>query len=379
MDKKIVRAKIDLMLTNPFWGSLISKLELRDWDGQTFATNGRYLYCPNPKYYNKNWNFQNLIFIMAHETFHCAGGHIFRLGGRNRKLWNVACDYATNALLHENGFALPEGILYDKKYDGMTAEKIYSQLEQEYGGGEGKGWGDSTDLQDPEKNENGEKEEVDTREMQEEWKEAVSSSARQARARGQMPSGLEEHIDAILFPKVDWQTILYRYLQIAKGQNDYCSYPFNRRHIYREIYLPSMQGETIELICAVDSSGSISTEDLIRYFSELRGIASIFGTYKIHFLCSDADIHSHIVVEDDSDMPKMAVGRGGTDFRPVFKYIKDNDELQGLPVVYFTDLDGYFPDKWDGDGVFWLTRKSQNNRYGNPHYVPFGRIIEIDD
>jgi predicted metal-dependent peptidase len=380
MDIKIQRAKIDLMLTNPFWGSLITRLQLQDWDGKTFATNGRYLYCPKPKYYNKNWNFQNLIFIMAHETFHCAGGHIFRKGGKKPKLWNKACDYATNALLVENGFQLPDGTLYDKRYDGMTAEKIYNILEQENPNGEGGDeWGEG-DVLDPDVNDKGEKDNnVDVREMQEEWKESVTSAVRQAKQRGSIPSGLEEFIDAILFPKVDWQTMLFRYLQIAKGQDDYRAYPFNRNHIWREIYLPSMQGERINLVCAVDTSGSIGTDDLIRYFSELRGIASIFGSYTIHFICADADVHNHQIIEDDSDMPKIAVGRGGTDFRPVFNYVEKNEELQDLPIVYFTDLDGVFPEKWSGDGVFWLIRKFQNNRYDNSHDVPFGTIIEIDE
>ena len=377
MDKQIVRAKIDLMLTNPFWGSLITRLELKDWDKDTFATNGKYLYCPDKKHYNPKWTFQNIIFIMAHETFHCAGGHIFRMGSKKHRLWNIACDYATNALLVENGFALPEGCLYDKKYNGMTAEKIYNQLEAEGGNeggegedgdGEGTGFGRPNDLQEPDKT-------TPEREQEQEWKEGTASASRIAKGRGELPAGLEEYIDQILFPKVAWYTILYRYLQTSKGQNDYCSYPFNRKHIWREIYLPSMQGEFIEMVCCVDSSGSISTDDFIRYFSEIRGIASIFGGYKIHLFIGDTQVNQYEIIEDDSDMPKMVQGRGGTDFRPFFERI-EQEGLSDFPIAYFTDLDGYYPDKWAGDGVFWLVRKDQNHYHNN---VPFGKVIEIDD
>lgn len=385
MDKQNVRAKIDLMLTNPFWGSLVTRLELRDWEGDTFATNGKILYCPDPKYYDPKWTFQNIIFIIAHETFHCAGGHIFRKGVKEHRLWNVAADFATNALLKENGFALPANCLYDKKYNGMTAEKIYGILfeekekDKDAGDKEGGTYGNPHDILEPSTNKSGDGEgdspATDPRELEQEWKEGTASAARIAKGRGNLPSGLEEYINQILFPKVAWYEILYRHLQTSKGHNDYCSYPFNRKHIWREMYLPSLRGESIELICAVDSSGSISSDDFIRYFSEMRGIASIFGNYKIHFMVADADVHQYEVIDEDSPMPTMVVGRGGTDFRPVFDRI-EKEELHDLPIVYFTDLDGSFPDKWDGNDVFWLIRKEQN-RYS--HDVPFGKVIEIDD
>lgn len=373
VDNRVVRAKIDLMLTNPFWGSLITRLELKVWDKETFATNGKYLYCPDPKHYNPKWNFQNIIFILAHETFHCAGGHIFRQGDKKHRRWNIACDYATNALLADNGFALPDGCLYDKKYNGMTAEKIYAILPEDEGneGDFGQGFGDPSDLEAPDAKESSVKEQA------QEWKETLATGARNAKGRGALPAGLEEYVEGLLQPKVDWYTVLYRNLQVSRGQNDYCSYPFNRRHIWREIYLPSLQGESIELVCCVDSSGSISTDDFIRYFSEMRGICTIFGSYKIHLFIGDTQVNQYEVVDEDTPMPKMVQGRGGTDFRPFFERI-EKEELQELPVVFFTDLDGCYPDSWSGDSVYWLVRKEQNH-YHNEFKIPFGKVIEIND
>ena len=53
------------------------------------------------------------------------------------------------------------------------------------------------------------------------------------------------------------------------------------------------------------------------------------------------------------------------------------EQIDELPIVYFTDLDGSFPNDYYGDGVFWLIRKNQT-RYGRSE-VPFGTIIEIED
>ena len=384
------------MLTSPFWGSLATRLELKDWDGDTFATNGKYLFCPDPKYY-ENWTFSHLVFVIAHETWHCAGGHVFRIKDKDFNTWNIACDLATNYLLQKNNFHLAPGGLNDPEYNGMTAEKIYQSLisnnnEQEKNeNGEDKSTRETTkekypnatrDLIEPEKNPKKAKNSkssdsgIDPKELEQEWQEGLGEAVRHAHQQGQMPAGMERYIDEILSPKVPWQEVLYRYLQTAKGNTDYTTYPFHRSHIHREMYLPSLRGEMIEVVCGLDNSGSISKDDLTRYFSELRGICSIFGSYTIHLFQADSAIHSYDVITDDSDIPNVSVGGGGTDFTPVFEKILD-EQLEELPVVYFSDLDGNFPDNHYGDGVFWLARKHQLN-HGRKS-VPFGTIVEIDD
>jgi predicted metal-dependent peptidase len=390
MDLRIRKAKIDLMLTSPFWGSLVTRLELADWDGDTFATNGKKLFCPNEKYIS-DWTFKELVGVLAHETWHCAGGHIFRMKDKQHMRWNVASDLATNYLLLQNHFELPKGGLTDPQYDAMTSEKIYALLPNEPSGkekidGESNDDGSSEkekqlpqvpqDLLEPEKGLKQDDTNADPKELEQEWKESLGNALKIAKEKGNMPSSLEEYIKDFLTPKVSWQEILYRYLQIAKGNTDYRTYPFHRSHIYREMYLPSLQGEMIEIACGVDTSGSIDSDDLRRYFSELRGICSIFGSYIIHFFQCDTKVHSYDIITEDTEIPTLAMGRGGTNFVPFFERVLD-EQLEELPVVYFTDLDGNFPDNHYGDGVFWLVRKRQL-RYGTRD-VPFGTIVEIDD
>lgn len=401
-DIRVQRAKIELMLTNPFFGSLTTRLELKDWDRDTFGTDGKFIMVPDLNKHFKGVTFQQLVGLMAHETSHCALGHVFRAQGKDEMLWNVASDLATNSLLTHNGFQLPPGGCVDSRFDGMTAEKIYSILMQnkskqtcprdlmkpgsgkgnkkdDKGGGKGKGKGKNKPENGDGDDEDGmgsQSQQIDPKEMEQEWREAVIHAAKEAKGRGHLPGGLEEYINEVLFPKVPWYSILYKHLQLSKGNSDYASYPFNRRHIWREIYLPSMNGERIDIVCAMDTSGSISKDDLVRYFSEIRGICSIFGEYKIHLFQADTEIHRYDVIEDDSDMPNIVCGRGGTSFKAVFKKVEETEELQDLPVVYFTDLDGDFPSKHVGDGVFWCIRKEQNRGHHEP---PFGAIIEIDD
>ena len=383
MDKRVIRAKIKLMLERPFWGSLIVRLELKDWDGPTFATEGKHIFVPKD---TEHYSSGELEAILAHETAHCALLHPFRLGKRNPLKWNVAADYTDNLLITKDNFTLPKDSLLDKKFEGMNTEKVFSLLPDPItikipidvlnpGDGKGKNGKD--------KDGKGSKGEIEIsgygvtpKELEQEWKEAVANAVQVAKGRGTLPGGFEEYIEDYLFPKISWQEILYKYLQVSKGQNDFTAYPFDRRHIWRDVYLPSMNGDMIELCLAVDTSGSISKDDLTRYISEVRGLCSIFGSYIIHFWMCDAAIHGEdYVITEDSDVPHMMMGRGGTSFVPVFNRIEEL-ELEELPVVYFTDLDGEFP-KTKRNDVFWIIRKEQNR--GSQRTVPFGSIIEIDE
>jgi hypothetical protein len=43
----------------------------------------------------------------------------------------MACDYAINPILVDAGLTLPEGVLLEDRFRGMSAERIYNQLEEE--------------------------------------------------------------------------------------------------------------------------------------------------------------------------------------------------------------------------------------------------------
>jgi hypothetical protein len=43
----------------------------------------------------------------------------------------MACDYAINPLLVEAGLTLPNDVLLDHRFRGMSAERIYNLLEED--------------------------------------------------------------------------------------------------------------------------------------------------------------------------------------------------------------------------------------------------------
>jgi hypothetical protein len=68
---------------------------------------------------------------LEHEVMHPALQHHTRRNGRDPSRWNMACDYAINPILVDAGLTLPEGVLLEDRFRGMSAERIYNQLEEE--------------------------------------------------------------------------------------------------------------------------------------------------------------------------------------------------------------------------------------------------------
>lgn len=72
-------------------------------------------------------------FVLAHEYLHAGLQHHKRCQGRDPYLWNIACDYVINGWLVEMqiGTMPREGLLYDIKLKGLSAESIYDKIVKE--------------------------------------------------------------------------------------------------------------------------------------------------------------------------------------------------------------------------------------------------------
>lgn len=74
---------------------------------------------------------EEIIFILAHEALHIALFHHLRRGNWDHGIWNAAGDYVINALLVKSGLKIPEGALYDPRFDGMSTEQVAAILTEE--------------------------------------------------------------------------------------------------------------------------------------------------------------------------------------------------------------------------------------------------------
>ena len=83
----------------------------------------------NPKF---PWTYPQLQFVMAHELLHVGLRHEERQQGRDRFLWNIACDYVINAWLVEMGIGeIPTpSLMLDLGlgFEHESAEALYDRI-----------------------------------------------------------------------------------------------------------------------------------------------------------------------------------------------------------------------------------------------------------
>ena len=219
---RIQKARTSLILDHPFFGSLLFRLKGRECRSiPTMATDGVSLFY-NPDFV-ETLNAATLAGTLAHEVMHPALHHHVRRSDRDPKRWNVACDFAINPLLVDAGLSLPDGVLIDNRFRGMSAEQIYNLLESESeteqdsghegeddesGGEESKneapGGGDSNSPSAP-VTEGGIGQVLDApppgeetptiEEQAREWDVAVNQATTVARQAGKVPAGLHRTLD----------------------------------------------------------------------------------------------------------------------------------------------------------------------------------------
>jgi predicted metal-dependent peptidase len=373
VDKRIVRARVQLLRLFPFFGHLLLYLQPRETaEVGTCGTDGKYLYY-NPAALDK-WSEQELMAVLAHEVGHCAFGHLWRKGERDMMLWNFATDFKVNQLVEESNLTLPAGCLRDTKYDNLAAEEIYRLLEKQMTKIKGhilddhSKWGD----QEEEKGagDKGKDAEGSTKEgAARTWRDKAVRAAQVAKQQGNLPGSLEEFIDNLVEPKISWVDLLRDYVQSTTGFQDMRMLPPNKKFLWMPMYLPTLYGETYDIVVGMDTSGSMSHEELAKCYSEIVGICSQLTSYRLHIIQCDAAVHKYNMVENEADIDFEVAGRGGTRFEPVFEYIQELDIIPNC-LIYFTDLMGSFPEE-PAYPTIWVSTESTGT-------APFGIVIHME-
>ncbi len=131
IETKLQAARTRLILDKPFLGALVLRLPMVVADPnwcKTTATDARKFYYSAE--YIEALTAAETQFVLAHEALHCALSHFARREHRIKMRWDVACDYAINPLLIEDGLTAPPRSLMMKEYNGMTAEEIYPCIDE---------------------------------------------------------------------------------------------------------------------------------------------------------------------------------------------------------------------------------------------------------
>ena len=117
-----------LLEKHPFVGHLAMHLDMIpviDSRMTTATTDGTRMFM-DAEFYSK-MDEEERLGIIGHEVWHCALRHFQRLGNRDRKKFNFACDVEVDLLLHRDGFKV-EVLPHEASWEGKSAEQIYDLM-----------------------------------------------------------------------------------------------------------------------------------------------------------------------------------------------------------------------------------------------------------
>ena len=211
------------------------------------------------------------------------------------------------------------------------------------------------------------------------WDEAMHQALNLAKAQGKAPGAVEETIRDAHRSTLDWRSLLRRYMTDAAARDYSWSVP-NRRFIDSGLYLPSIRSEGMgTLAVIIDTSGSVDSDALAAFWSEVREVAAEIEPERIVVLQVDA------AVQDEEhyapgELPERIVvkGRWGTDFRPGFERLAEQG-IRPAVCLYFTDMDcDRYPETEPAYDVIWCDWGDGAGLW-SPEPPPWGEHIRIRD
>jgi predicted metal-dependent peptidase len=365
--------------------------------------------------------------LVLHENLHVGLKHLTHgklMFEENSKMANLAADFVVNDIIEnikgyitgtqERIVELPDGAVYDPMFHNWSMREVYNYLkkhakpkpkpqkggkpcdnptnpddgdnEPQSGGGQNneQEWesvevnGKTYDLSDSD--EHGFDLSEMTHEQAKEINDAIDKALREGGIlAGRMGAKLPKTITDLLEPKIDWRDALREFVTSSiKGKDEFTWRKMNKRQMANDIYLPSMENDTIgEVVVAIDTSGSIGSAEITEFATELVSICDITQPDKVRVLWWDTEVHGEQVFlpSQYSNIAGLLkpLGGGGTMVTCVNDYI-NKERIEADCVIVFTD--GYV----EGDIQWTISSPSLWMITRNKDFEPpVGKMVVFGD
>lgn len=164
-------------------------------------------------------------------------------------------------------------------------------------------------------------------------------------------------------------------LQLDMGTFDYIPYLYGLSQYGNLPFLEPLEyteaKKLEELVIAIDTSASCKKPIVQRFLQETYAVLgqqeNFFKKLRVHIIQCDCYVQEDVKVTCEKEWKEYLKhikiqGGGGTDFRPVFRYVNEmiaDGRLKNLKALfYFTDGDGIYPrEKPNYETVFLLTKE----------------------
>ena len=241
--------------------------------------------------------------------------------------------------------------------------------------------------------------------MQQRWKELAQRMQEEIQmfSNGHLgPSGnLMQNLREVNREKYDYASFLRKFavmgeaMKINDDEFDYIFYTYGLKLYDKMPLIEPLEYKEVkrikEFVIAIDTSGSVAG-DLVQTFVQktynvLKSTESFFSRINLHIIQCDNTIQEHVKITNQDEFDEYIKhvrlrGFGGTDFRPVFRFVdklvKDKEFVNLKGLIYFTDGYGTFPEqKPDYETAFVFI----NDRYEVPEVPPWviRLVLEKED
>lgn len=349
-DRELIKGIVHLARTKEFYGHIVQQFEKimvkGDHEIQTAAV-GRYkgdrfikLYL-NTDFFgslykehgDKGWTY--MLGVLEHEILHIVFGHLF-VEFQDHTRGNVAKDLVCNSILPEETlpgkYIIPEtyGFPRDKScmwyYTHLKDNKTYKDQCQSGAFGVG---GVLSHIMSSHKMWDDVKTDLVSKEF---LKDVVRKSKDLCNKNyGNIPGSVIEQIEELLKrgkPVVPWGKVLRMFCATsAESVLDYTVKRISKRYNTRP---GTRKADVLNLAVAVDTSGSISNDQLILFFNEIKWIWKNGAVVTVY----EADANICSTYRFKGKFSGTVHGRGGTDLEPVLKEVEGKYDA----LIYFTDF-----------------------------------------
>ena len=365
--EELVEARVYCNIATPLFSYMLYKCNI-SIDNSVPTAAAKVLSSSNDLVFNeKFWDTltgKERAFLLLHETLHIFLQHGSRMVDKayHGGLWNVATDYHINYVLsgmykdssgtiktnqrYTEYLHFIKGGLFDNRFVGMSSDEIYDLLLSEADGDPDKAVEDATGEKGKPYDSVYATEAISAAQETENSQSAIAA-VQNAEMIGESGIGENELGISRIFKnlaqhKVKWQDILSETIRSSVKIRE--TYSRVSRKSRGGVIFPTYTGNSVNLVLGIDTSGSVSDEQLTNFVSEVRGIMHSFDSYTVEIISCDTVVYrigeyTQDTSFDSIDWSKMS-GGGGTRMKSMVDYAqkkKHNDNADDMVCVIFTD------------------------------------------
>ena len=207
-----------------------------------------------------------------------------------------------------------------------------------------------------------------------------------SRSWGTVPGNVIDVIKQSLEPKFNYKALFqqFRSTVVSSDYNKTRMRP-SRRFGYEA--MGSKRKNTTSLLVAVDTSGSISDEELALALGFIQGFFK-YAVKKLDIVQFDTQVYPESLMSIEKRPKQWKVhGRGGTDFNDVFKFTQDesqHDHYDGVIILTdgYADVpdNKYLKSNYKHTKYLWVLNNESNwNRFkDDTRFAKFGKCTYVD-